>query len=113
MRSVRAARILCAACAAAIMSITWAGTPASAQYITIYGGPIGSGETSTTPACPSATSPRSGPRRHLGGRAVRWDASGMTELGHLGTDASGSTHSTAGSINNAGTAVGWGVRRSM
>jgi hypothetical protein len=45
-------------------------------------------------------------------RAVRWDASGTaaTELGNLGTDASGATRSVAWAINDSGTAVGWAVR---
>ena len=44
----------------------------------------------------------------MGWRAVRWDASGTaaTELGNLGTDASGYTHTDARGINSAGTAVG-------
>lgn len=42
-----------------------------------------------------------------GGRAVRWDASGTaTELGNLGTDASGVTNVYVYDINNAGTVVG-------
>jgi hypothetical protein len=46
---------------------------------------------------------------NLGSRAVRWDASGTvaTELGVLGTDASGSTCADARDINASGTAVGW------
>jgi PEP-CTERM motif len=44
----------------------------------------------------------------LGYRAVRWDASGLTatELGNLGTDASGYTRTDAFAVNNSGTAVG-------
>jgi hypothetical protein len=44
----------------------------------------------------------------LGGRAVRWDSSGTvaTELGNLGTEPSGHTHSWASDINDAGTVVG-------
>lgn len=44
-----------------------------------------------------------------GTRAVRWDAGGTaaTELGHLGTDLSGSTSAYAIAINTAGTAVGY------
>jgi hypothetical protein len=43
-----------------------------------------------------------------GSRAVRWDASGTaaTELGNLGTDASGLTYVYAWTVNDAGTAVG-------
>ena len=43
-----------------------------------------------------------------GFRAVRWHASGTaaTELGHLGTDASGQTSGYALAINDSGTAVG-------
>jgi hypothetical protein len=46
--------------------------------------------------------------RNIGPRAVRWDASGATatELGNLGTDATGVTSSTALAINSAGIAVG-------
>jgi len=45
----------------------------------------------------------------MGVRAVRWDASGTaaTELGNLGTDASGYTKAWAEALNNAGTAVGF------
>jgi hypothetical protein len=45
---------------------------------------------------------------YVGNRAVRWDASGTdaTELGNLGTDASGTTKAYAIAINNAGTAIG-------
>ncbi|MBY0262353.1 MAG: DUF3466 family protein [Phycisphaerales bacterium] len=45
---------------------------------------------------------------NLGTRAVRWNASGTaaTELGNLGTDATGRTNSQARAINTAGTAVG-------
>jgi probable HAF family extracellular repeat protein len=45
---------------------------------------------------------------NMGYRAVRWDASATaaTELGNLGTDPSGVTHSVANAINDAGTAVG-------
>lgn len=41
--------------------------------------------------------------------AMRWDPSGTaaTELGNLGTDAAGSTHTYAYGINDAGTAVGY------
>jgi hypothetical protein len=41
-------------------------------------------------------------------RAVRWDGSGTaaTELGHLGTDASGQTVVNVFDVNNSGTAVG-------
>jgi hypothetical protein len=43
----------------------------------------------------------------LGRRAVRWDASGAaTELGNLGTDASGFGDAGATAVNDAGTAVG-------
>lgn len=44
-----------------------------------------------------------------GSRAVRWDASGTaaTELGNLGTSASGVTQSVAYDVNSAGTAVGY------
>jgi hypothetical protein len=43
-----------------------------------------------------------------GYRAVRWDdsATAATELGNLGTDPSGVTHSQTNAINDAGTAVG-------
>ncbi len=46
---------------------------------------------------------------YLGGRAVRWDASGttVTELGNLGTDPDGLTNSEAYAINWAGIAVGY------
>jgi hypothetical protein len=46
---------------------------------------------------------------YLGGRAVRWDASGtsVTEFGSLGTDPAGVTNSEAYAINWAGTAVGY------
>jgi hypothetical protein len=45
----------------------------------------------------------------LGGRAVRWNASGTTatELGNLGTEISGITTSSAVAINDSGTAVGF------
>ena len=45
---------------------------------------------------------------YMGSRAVRWDASGTqaTELGNLGTDASGAASAEALHINAAGTAVG-------
>jgi hypothetical protein len=45
---------------------------------------------------------------NMGVRAVRWDASGTdgTELGDLGTDASGLTYAFIYVINNSGTAVG-------
>jgi hypothetical protein len=40
-------------------------------------------------------------------RAVRWNASGAaTELGHLGTDSSGTTQAVAVAVNASGTAVG-------
>ncbi len=44
----------------------------------------------------------------MGGRAVRWDASGTaaTELGNLGTDPNGYTYSSAVAINASGMAVG-------
>jgi prepilin-type processing-associated H-X9-DG protein len=43
-----------------------------------------------------------------GYRAVRWDpsATAATELGNLGTDPSGVTHSQANAVNDGGTAVG-------
>src|SRR4051812_37862482 len=45
---------------------------------------------------------------NFGVRPVRWDALGaVTELGNLGTDASGFTQSTAFVINDAGVAVGY------
>ena len=46
---------------------------------------------------------------YLGGRAVRWNASGtsVTELGNLGTDPDGVTDSEAYAINDAGIAVGY------
>lgn len=46
---------------------------------------------------------------NLGWSAVRWDASGtaVTELGNLGTTASGYTENYASNINSAGTAVGF------
>ena len=45
----------------------------------------------------------------VGTRAVRWGPSGAaaTELGDLGTDSSGFTHSAASAVNNAGTALGY------
>jgi hypothetical protein len=45
---------------------------------------------------------------NMGRRAVRWDASGAaaTELGNLGTDASGVTYAVAVAVNAAGMAVG-------
>lgn len=45
----------------------------------------------------------------LGSRATRWSGSGtgVTELGNLGTDANGSTHAVAVSIDMTGAAVGW------
>ena len=45
----------------------------------------------------------------VGSRAVRWDASGTaaTELGNLGANISGITHSQAYSLNTGGTAVGY------
>ncbi|HSI32781.1 MAG: DUF3466 family protein [Phycisphaerae bacterium] len=48
----------------------------------------------------------------LGTRAVRLDASAAvaTELGHLGTDSSGSTDSYAYAVNPAGTAVGFATK---
>jgi hypothetical protein len=41
---------------------------------------------------------------HIGGRAIRWDASGAaaTELGNLGTDSSGSSGAKANAINDSG-----------
>ncbi len=44
----------------------------------------------------------------LGYRAVRWNPGGTaaTELGHLGTDLSGITYSSADAVNDAGIAVG-------
>lgn len=44
----------------------------------------------------------------MGGRAVRWDAAGIagTELGNLGTDASGKTDASAWAVNDAGLTVG-------
>jgi hypothetical protein len=44
----------------------------------------------------------------VGSRAVRWDASGTvaTELGDLGTNASGTTNAEAYAVNDVGTAVG-------
>lgn len=46
-----------------------------------------------------------------GARAVRWDASGTaaTELGNLGTDASGATSAVAFDLNEAGTVVGYAL----
>ena len=45
-----------------------------------------------------------------GYRAIRWDASGTaaTELGNIGTDASGSAYDVAVAINNSGAAAGYG-----
>jgi hypothetical protein len=45
----------------------------------------------------------------IGGRAVRWDASGSvaTELGNLGTDARGFTNAYAFAVDDAGSAVGY------
>jgi hypothetical protein len=47
---------------------------------------------------------------NLGYRAVRWDAAATeaTELGHLGTDTSGTTEVRAYDVNNTGTVVGIG-----
>lgn len=49
---------------------------------------------------------------NFGFRAVRWDAGGTaaTELGNLGTDASGTTNSYAYSINATGTTVGYAAK---
>jgi hypothetical protein len=47
----------------------------------------------------------------VGSRAVRWDPSGtVTELGHIGTDATGKTTSNAYAVNAGGTAVGFANR---
>jgi hypothetical protein len=45
----------------------------------------------------------------VGDRAVRWNAAGtiVTELGHLGTNSSGSTNGSARAVNAGGTAVGY------
>jgi hypothetical protein len=40
-------------------------------------------------------------------RAIRWDAGGSVELGHLGTDSGGFTGSVAEAANPSGTAVGY------
>jgi len=49
-----------------------------------------------------------------GERAVRWHASGTaaTELGNLGTDSNGATHTEVNAINTAGTSVGWALKSS-
>jgi hypothetical protein len=49
---------------------------------------------------------------YLGIRAVRWDAGSTTptELGHLGTDVRGRTEVAALAVNDAGTAVGYGIK---
>ena len=64
---------------------------------------------SITPAPRSATQEYDGSGMLIGGRAVRWDASGTaaTELGNLGTDASDVTQSSAVAINDAGIAIGY------
>jgi len=46
-----------------------------------------------------------------GDRAVRWNAAGdATQLGHLGTDAGGTTSSTAWALNSSGQAIGYATK---
>ncbi|HYE18370.1 MAG TPA: hypothetical protein VEA69_07990, partial [Tepidisphaeraceae bacterium] len=97
----------------------------------IYGGPTydsstGTGYRSTSLSVPVAPGSTAGNGTavgfadkysggtDLGTRAVRIDASGTvaTELGHLGTDSSGSTDSYAYAVNPAGTAVGFAIKYS-
>jgi hypothetical protein len=112
------------AVAAATLAAIWLVTsPASAAYVTVYGGPTYNAATQTgyqSPLLPVAPGWTAGDgvavgaaHKYSGGmdlgyRAVRWDASGAaaTELGNLGTDSSGYTGSGAVAINSAGVAIG-------
>ena len=110
--------------AIAVLGIVFGvGAEAQGSYIPVYGGPTYDGSIQTGmmysygvavnddgTALGQAIKYVGGV--DLGGRAVLWDASGTTatELGNLGTDASGYTHSVARAINAAGTAVGQAIK---
>ena len=93
-------------------------SPASAAFVTIYGGANyapgvggfsgGSGAVNDAGAAVGTAFKVDASDPNYVYRAVRWDASGMdaTELGNLGTDTRGQTQSGARAINNAGAAVG-------
>ncbi len=92
--------------AAALAAVTLAALPASAQYITVYGGPTtqtggGPGGGVNDAGTSIGTLLPSGGQGAY--RPVRWGASGTTELGNLGTDPSGYSAGTPYAINNAGT----------
>jgi hypothetical protein len=117
MRKVRT-ELLAAVLAAAGMAAT-AG-PAWGSYITVYGGPTYDASTQTgyvNPAIPKVNDAgmavgsvdKYDAGAYMGSRAIRWDGSGTaaSELGNLGTDASGKTSSRVYAINDVGTAVGY------
>jgi hypothetical protein len=112
------------AAAALLAAISLASSPASAAYVTVYGGATYDAATQTgyllpgLPVSPGRTAGNGVAVGHatkytngasLGPRAVRWDASGTaaTELGNLGTDSGGYTYNVAWAVNTAGTAVGY------
>ncbi|HEY4232435.1 MAG TPA: hypothetical protein VGM76_03350 [Lacipirellulaceae bacterium] len=53
--------------------------------------------------------------KNVGDRAVRWDATGTaaTKLGNLGTDASGTSNSSAYAVDDAGAAVGYSTAKRL
>src|SRR5438105_4280906 len=99
-------------------------SPASAEFIIVYGGPTWDVTTLTGSEYPRVpmqnywgltgdgvavdTVTRYERGRLLGDHAVRWDASGTPpmELGNLGTESSGKWNSYVSAINTAGVAVG-------
>jgi PEP-CTERM motif-containing protein len=113
-----AALIACTA-ATALATITLTASPASAAYITVYGGPTytpgvggfhggGSAHVNEAGIAVGSTSKYDSSGEYLGTRSFRWDASSAapTELGNLGVNPSGYSNVRVTDINNAGTVVG-------
>jgi hypothetical protein len=109
-------------CGAGILGIGFCESPALLASVTVYGGPTYDSSTSTgyfnalmahqvgSPVVGNGTAV-GWAEKYSGGtsegsRAFRIGVTGAVELGHLGTDGSGTTASQAVAINAAGTAVG-------
>src|SRR5688572_24285813 len=105
IRGTRASPLIRAA-AAALAAATLAALPASAQSTAVYGGPkfaFGrlSPEGAYTAVNDAGASVGYAPAsdENLGTRAIRWGASGTTQLGILGTAPNGFTGGAASAIN--------------
>jgi hypothetical protein len=107
--------------AAAICGVAMFATGVSAAFVTVWGGPAYDQTTQTGyqntnlpsgPGCSAGNGVAVGSAEKFtggtfrGSRAVRWDVSGVSEMGNLGTDGSGFTYSGAFAVNSAGAAAG-------